>query len=95
LRQDGTNDTPVTVPADDVDFADTWPQPLKQARRDTRPDSGPPLRALTQTHEQEEQRSSRASGPETLGIEEMMKRLLRVDVPAVTLKGNDTERVNR
>jgi hypothetical protein len=95
LRQDGTDDTSLTIPADDVDFADTWSEPLKQARRDARPESGPPLRASTQTHEQKEQRSPRASGSETLEIEEMMKRLLRMDVPAVTLKGNDTERVNR
>jgi len=40
LRQDGTGNSPITVPADKVDFADAFAEPLKKARRGVRPAMG-------------------------------------------------------
>ena len=95
LCQDCAGHSTVTVPADEVDFADTAPEALEKARRGSRPESCSLLRASTETDKEKEERSSRAHCPDALDIEEMTKGLFGVDVPGTTLKGNDAEGINR
>jgi hypothetical protein len=95
LCQDGTGNSPLTVPADEVNFADAFAEPLENAGRGVRPESYSSLGASTQTDENKEERSPRPNCPDALDVEEMTKCWLGVDITGTTFKGNDAEGINR